>query len=150
LNPRTGKVRRRFSWKGEKVHQADSTPRSIVVLFGSNPFQVKLPADKAAAEKVAALHPHYETLVFVAKSGEQRTRKILASCAALRYISASGLVYLSHLRGIDVLRPVTGTLLWRLTLHDDTRGGLALVDVKDNEIYTLMGDGSVYALRHPQ
>jgi outer membrane protein assembly factor BamB len=150
LNPRTGKILRRCSWEGEKVLQADSTPRSVVLMFAPKLSNDRLPVDKAAAEKVAALHPHYETLVFMAKSGKQRTRKILASCAALRYVPATGFVYLSHLRGIDVLRPVTGTLLWQLRLEDGPRGGIALVDVKDNEIYALAGDGSVYALRHPR
>lgn len=149
LNPRTGKIRRRFSWEGETVQHADSTQLGIVLTFMPKASTTKRPAEKASAEGVAALHPHYETLVFISRSGRQRTRKILASCAALRYVQATGFVYVSHLQGIDVLRPVTGTLLWQLTLNDDSRGGVALVDVKDNEIYTLTGNGSVYALRHP-
>lgn len=150
LNPRTGKIRRRFSWEGEIVSHADSTQLGIVLTFMPKVSKMKLPADKASAERVAALHPHYETLVFISRSGRPRTRRILASCAALRYVQTTGFVYVSHLHGIDVLRPVTATLLWQLKLNDDSRGGLALVDVKDNEIYTLTGNGSIYALRHPR
>jgi len=149
LNPRTGKVRRRFAWKGEKVYQADSALHNVVVTFAPRPANLRLAPDKAAAEKSLALHPHYTTLTFMARSGKQRTRRVLASCAALRYAPASRLVYLSHLRGLDLFRPATGTLIAQLKLKDDSRGGIALIDVKDNRIYALIGDGSVYALQHP-
>ncbi len=64
------------------------------------------------------------------------------SCPYFRYAPARRLVYLSHLHGVDVFRPTTGTLLCRLHLEDDTHGGVGSVDVMEENIY-------VYALRHP-
>jgi outer membrane protein assembly factor BamB len=148
LNCRTGKRQRRLSSKGERLLCVESTPGSVVMMFTA-PDNVKLPADRQAAEKVMALHPPHNTLVFISNSGQRRTRKILAFCLAFRYAPASSQIYVSHLSGIDVLRPVTGTLVRQLRLHDDTHGGIAPVDVMDNKIYTLTGDGSVYALRNP-
>jgi len=148
LDYRTGKRKRRLSHKGERLLHVESTPRSIVMMFAA-PDKVKLPADREAAEKVLALHPPHNTLIFISNSGERRIRKILAYCPAFRYAPASGQIYVSHMSGIDVLRPVTGTLVRQIRLHDYISGGIALVDVMDNKLYTLTDDGSVYALRNP-
>ena len=148
FNCRTGKRQRRVSCKGQRLLQVDSTPRSVVMMFDSGRL-IKLPADRQAAQKVAALHPPHITLIFMAKSGLLRTRKMVASCPGLRYAPASAQIYVSHLSGIDVLRPVTGTVVSQLRLHDDARGDIGLVDVMDNKIYVLMADGTVYALRDP-
>jgi outer membrane protein assembly factor BamB len=149
LNPRTGRVRRRLSWSDLRVEQGDSTPRSIVLMFSPKPSSAKLPSGKAEAEKIAARETESRTIVFVAKSQKQRTKSVDAFCPSFRYATATRLVYLSHLHGVDVFRPTTGNLLCRLRIDSDTRGGIASVDVKDERIYVLAGDGCVYALRHP-
>jgi hypothetical protein len=66
-----------------------------------------------------------------------------------RYEPSTRLVYLSHLGGVDILRPTTGAPVCQLTTNSDTRGGTGLVDVTDGTIYVLRGDGTVHALRHP-
>jgi outer membrane protein assembly factor BamB len=149
LSPRTGTVRRRFSWKDRKSQQADTTPQSIVVTFWPDRPISKLPSEKAEAEKKAALEKKSQKMAFIAGSGIQRTREFVAYCHCFRYAPATRLLYLSHLQGVDVFRPAAGTLLCRLSVRSDTCGGIAPVDVCDERIYVLTGDGRVHALRHP-
>jgi hypothetical protein len=85
----------------------------------------------------------------IATSGTNRKRQIAAFCPEFRYEPSTRLVYLSHLGGVDILRPTTGAPVCQLTTNSDTRGGTGLVDVTDGTIYVLRGDGTVHALRHP-
>jgi PQQ-like domain len=149
LNPRTGRVRRRLSWGDIRVEQGDSTPRSIVLMFSPNLSKAKLPSQKAEAEKISAGVTEPRNMVFIAKSGMQRIKSADIFCPCFRYARATRLVYLSHLHGVDVYRPTIGTLLYRLQVENETRGGIASVDVKEEKIYVLTGDGCLYALRHP-
>lgn len=140
LNSKTGSVQRRFSWRDEKVQEADSTPRSIVLTFWP-----RLAA--SSTEPSGKMEPYKMTVI--TKSGVQRTTTLVASCPCFRYASPARLVYLSHLHGIDLFHPETGAVVCRLKARNDMRNGIAPVDVKDAKIYALAGDGSVYALRHP-
>jgi hypothetical protein len=152
LNPRTGRVQRRFSWSDLKVQQADSTPRNIVLTFWPELSSTKLPSAKAEAEKMAALASKSnksKLMILNAKSGVQRSTAFVGFCPSFRYAPDTRLLYLSHLHGVDVFRPARGILLCRINMAKDTRGGLALVDVRDQKIYALTGDGSIHALRHP-
>jgi hypothetical protein len=149
LNPRTGRVRRRFSWSDLKAQQADTTPQSIVVTFRPDLWSAKLPSDKAEAEKMAALEKRSEKMVFIAASGIQRSRAFIAYCPCFRYAPTTRLLYMSHLQGVDIFRPASGTLLCRLSVNNDTNDGIAPVEVRDEKIYVLTGDGCVHALRHP-
>jgi len=141
LNPGTGEVEQLYSWKKEKVYRAETTPRTIVLTFWpkwascGNP-----PPNESDTNKITIL---------ITKSGVQRTTTFVAFCHQFRYIPATALLYLSHAEGIDLIHPEDGRVLCQLKTTDDTRGGLALVDVRDGLIYALSGDGSVYALRHP-
>lgn len=141
LDPKTGRVKRRFLWRDEQVGEADSTPRSIVFTFRDQ-------LDTSSVEPRVKTTPKKLTTL-ITKSGLQRTTTFVASCTSLRYVPAAGLVYLSHLGGVDLFHPETGALLCRLNTSADTCGGIALVDVMDRKIYVLTGDGSVHALRHP-
>ena len=149
LNPRTGRVRRRFSWNDLKAQQADTTPRSMIVTFWPDLPSATLPSGKVEAEKMAALEKRSQNMAFIAASGVQRTRAFVAYCHCFRYAPTTRLLYLSHLQGVDIFRPATGTLLCRLSVSNDTCGGIAPVDVRDEKIYVLTGDGCVHALRHP-
>lgn len=142
LFSRTGNLQRRFSWKGEKVYQADSTPRNIVVTFWPN-------SASRTTESPAKTQPSKLALLVV-KSGMQRTTTFVEFCASLRYAPTTQLLYLSHLTGINLMNRENGTLLCRLKTNRDLRNnGVALVDVRNNTIYALTGDGRVHALRHP-
>lgn len=150
LNPRTGRVRRRLTWGGDlRVEQVDSTPQSIVVMFSPKLSRINPQSSKAEAEKIAARENDTRRMVFIARSGMQRTKSVDGFCPCFRYAPATRLVYLSHLHGVDVFRPATGTLLYRVHLEEDTHGGVASVDVKEEKIYVLTGSGCVHALRHP-
>jgi outer membrane protein assembly factor BamB len=149
LNSRTGKLRRRFSWSGLRPKEADSTPHGIVLTFWPLLSGNRLSMDDADADKRSALDAASKVMIFIAKSGLQRTKELVASGRSFRYAPATRLVYVSGRQSVDVLRPATGTLLCRLNIADDTGGGIAPVDVKDKEIYLLTDDGRVHALRHP-
>jgi outer membrane protein assembly factor BamB len=149
LNSRTGRVRRRFSWSGLRPREADRTPQGIVLTFWPVLSGNRLSMDDADADKRAVLEAASKVMIFIAKSGLQRTHELVASGRSFRYVPATRLMYLSGYQSVDALRPATGTVLCRLNLDDDTGGGIAPVDVKDKKLYALTGDGSVYALRHP-
>jgi outer membrane protein assembly factor BamB len=140
LLSRTGKVRHRFSWD-QRIQQVESTPRRIVVSFPSKSLWRKAdPSREPEPSKMTFL---------VAKSGKQSTTPFLNFCACIRYSPATSLLYLSHISGVDVYHPGTGTVLYRLE-GNHFRNGVAPVDVKDRKIYAFTGDGRVHALRHPQ
>jgi hypothetical protein len=121
----------------------------MVVTFWPDLPSTTLPSEKVEAEKRAALEKKSQKMAFIAASGIQRTREFVAYCHCFRYAPTTRLLYLSHLHGVDVFRPATGTLLCRLSVRNDTCGGIAPVDVFDEKIYVLTGDGHVHALRHP-
>jgi hypothetical protein len=125
LNPRTGKVRRRFSWSGHKTQQAETTPRSMVVTFRPDFSSPGLPPGKVEAEQMAASHEEFQKMAVIATSGVQRTRKFVAYCPCFRYAPTTRLLYLSHLQGVDIFRPAMGTLLFRLRASSDPGAGIA-------------------------
>ena len=131
LRPETGKVVRRFSWKGDGVTGADCTRRDVVcMLRGSWP-------------------PSGETkLVGLNDTGIQFTENSTAYVALIHFASETNLIYVSHLQGIDVRRQAKGTLVCKIEEKSGS-SGIGLVDVKGNTIYALVADGHVYALRHP-
>ncbi|HEY7097983.1 MAG TPA: PQQ-binding-like beta-propeller repeat protein [Terriglobales bacterium] len=137
LNVR-GTVHRHLEWRGEQVYVAEVTPRKIVVSFW--------PKTAERSDKT-----EFRQLTFVdRKSGSQRSLSFSAFCASFRYAASSGLLYASHLNGVDILHPDEGTLLCKLKTKRDSRGGMGLVDVDNDKIYVLSGDGSVFALQHPR
>jgi hypothetical protein len=138
---RAGRLQRRFSWKDEKVYQADSTPRGIVLTFWpKSATRSPEPASKTEPSRLTFL---------VTKSGIQRTTTFVEFCSSFRYAPATRLLYLSHLHGIDLINAGDGTVLCQLKATTDPRNGVALVDVREKKIYVLTGDESVHALRHP-
>lgn len=151
LNPKTGSVRRSYSWKDRRVHEVVSTPRGIVVTFWPEFAKERLPNDKAAAERRAGELAESNTLELIFDSGRVRRMDVAVFCTAARYAEATRLLYVSHMTGIDVFRPVKGSsLICKLTTKQDAGGGMAPVDVADQKIYVLTGKGTVYCLRHPK
>ena len=86
-------------------------------------------------------------IAFLNESGVHRTASLTGHCINFRYSAEKRLLYASHLQGVDLLSPDTGEILCKLTTT--VSSGVALVDVTDDRIYVLTGDGSVHALRHP-
>jgi outer membrane protein assembly factor BamB len=150
LNPKTGTARRRYSWEDRRVHEVISTPRSIVVTFWPEFTKERLPSDKAEAERRASELTESSSIEFISNSGRVRRMSIALPCNAARYAQATRLLYVSHLKGIDVFRPTIGSLVFKLTTKQDAGGGIAPVDVAEKKIYVLTGNGTVYALRHPK
>jgi hypothetical protein len=131
LKPESGRVIRRFSWKRDGVSEADCTRRDVVcMLRGSWP-----PSGESR-------------LVGLNETEIQFTENSAAYVALIHFASETNLIYVSHLQGIDVRRPASGTLVCKIERKSGS-SGIGLVDVKGNTIYALVGDGYVYALRHP-
>ena len=150
LNPMTGRIQRRVSWRDRTVAQADSTPQSIIVMLRPELPHIEISATNKDAILAAGAELSSKTaMCVITTSVTGRKRQIAASCPQFRYETTTRLVYLSHLRGVDLLRATTGKLVCQLTTDVDTRGGTGLVDVLDETIYVLTGDGTVHALRHP-
>lgn len=106
--------------------------------------------EDADADRREALMKALKVITFVGKSGLQRTKSLDTSCDSFRYVPATRLVYLSRDNGLDVLRPGTGALIYRLDIGEDPCDEVSPVDVKDKMIYALTMNGSIYALRHPE
>jgi hypothetical protein len=131
LKPRNGTVVRRFSWKGDGVSHAESTPRDIIAILQE--------ASRPAGDV---------RLVGLNESGIRFTETCRAFVAFLRYAAETKLIYVSHLQGIDVRRPESGVIACKIE-RETSSAGNGPVDVKRNTIYVLTNDGYVYALRHP-
>jgi outer membrane protein assembly factor BamB len=130
LDPTNGKLRQHFQWKGDSISFAESTGRDVAIaLRGARP-------PKGSSE-----------IAFLNESGVHRTVSLTGYCIHFRYSVEKELLYASHLEGVDLLSPDTGEILCKLTMR--VSSGAALVDVRDDRIYMLTGDGSVHALRHP-
>jgi outer membrane protein assembly factor BamB len=131
LRPEEGEVVRRFTWKGDGVSHAESTPRGVVVILrGSWPSV------------------GHVRLIGLDESGIRFTETCSAFVAFLRYAAETGMIYVSHLEGIDVRRPESGVLACKIE-RKNGRAGNGPADVKRNTIYVLTSDGYIYALRHP-
>jgi outer membrane protein assembly factor BamB len=131
LKPKDGTIARKFSWRNDGVTGAASTPKYIIAkLRGQWP-----PSGT-------------EELVAVNKDGIQFSKAIRASVPLLRYSGNTKLLYISHLHGIDIYRPETGDLIWRIKGRPRAEG-FGPIEVKNHGMYALSGDGYVYSLRHP-
>lgn len=131
VRPRDGEIVRRFTWKGERVNRAESTPRGIfAILRGNSPSDEDI---KAVGLNESGIHFVQTCRVYVAFP---------------RYAPETKLIYISHLEGIDVRHLGNGALVCRIERKNRPEGN-GPVDVKRNTIYVLTSDGYVYALRHP-
>jgi outer membrane protein assembly factor BamB len=134
LDLRSGNIQQHFEWKSHRPGAAEATPQGLFVALWPHP---------------SSLGPPLDSRIMIKRSGSQ-LRMITGRWPSLRYSTATGLVYSSHIRGVDVFAPANGALLYKLKITPSrSRRAVALVDVKDGIIYALTGAGQVYALRHP-
>ena len=131
LQPKTGKIVHKFSWKNDGVTTAASTPKGIIATLRG-----KWPPSGTIE------------LVCLTESGIQFSKTLQAFMAFLRYVPESKLLYISHLEGIDIFHPQTGNVICTIK-QGKGPAEVGPIEVKDNKIYALCGDGYVYALRHP-
>jgi outer membrane protein assembly factor BamB len=142
LEPVTGELQDHVQWPGLAVAFAAGTP-SHVVLFRQPSWDQGKRNNKADRRRAKA-----ET-VFVLE-GTRLIREFRCSgyASAMRFSLATGLLYVSGLRGLDILDPGTGE--WLHTLRtSEAAGGFGLPDVTEDRIYVIDGKGVVCALRHP-
>jgi hypothetical protein len=131
LKPESGKVIRRFSWKGDAVAEADCTQRDVAcVLLGRWPPGAK------------------SRLVGLNERGIRYTQRSSACVPFIHFARETKLIYISHLQGIDVRRQTNGVLACKIRRQTDS-SGISPVEVRGSRIYALTGNGYIYALRHP-
>jgi hypothetical protein len=112
-----------------KLHQVGSTPQSIIVTGWLRLFSSKLTSGRAEAEKLAAQDTGSTTMRLIGNSVTQQNREITGFCPSFRYAPAARLLYLSHMRGVDIFCPAPGNLFCRLGTRNN-KGEIGLVDAK--------------------
>jgi outer membrane protein assembly factor BamB len=142
LDPATGKVNKRVEWPGYHVAFAAATPSHVLVLrrleWTEGMSKEEEERYKSESNKLSMLDSSWAT------------QDIQCSEYAFgaRFSPVSGLVYVSGVMGIDILKPDTGEWLYALRTADTTSGS-GLPDVSNEEIFAIDGDGILYALRNP-
>lgn len=131
LQPNSGKIVRKFSWRSKRVRGAECVRRGIVATVVHSQ-----PSDGSTK------------LVGLDLNGVRLNSTFRAFVTFVRYVRETKLIYLSHLEGIDIRLPETGALVFEIQRKARTAGN-GLIDVRQNGIYVLTMDGYVYALRHP-
>jgi outer membrane protein assembly factor BamB len=131
LKPESGKVVRKFSWTPDGVTVAECTRGDIIAILRGSP-----PTDGTVR------------LVGLSERGIQFTEHCRSFVAFLHYAPERKLIYVSHLKGIDIRRAENGLLACQIQ-RENREAVNGPVDVRRNTIYVLTGDGYVYALRHP-
>ncbi len=132
LEPKTGEVVEKFSWKDDGVTGGTSTPKNIIAtLRGPWPpsGETQLVGVNKVQTQFSATHKNW--LMF------------------MRYARETNLIYISHLRGIYVCQPTDGRLICDIKLDEKRAEGVGLVEVRKGIIYALTATGHVFALRHP-
>ena len=141
LAPTTGELQEHVRWPGLAVAFAAGTP-SQVALFRRPSW------DEWEKNEADQRHPAAETMFLF--EGSRLIREIPCSgyASAVRFSPATGLLYASGLKGLDILNPATGE--WLHTLRPTERtSGYGLPDVAKDRIYAIDGNGVVCATQHP-
>ncbi len=136
LDPLNGELRGRLNWPGFEVAFAAGTPSNVAL------FTRSLLAGWESADPV---EPESETIFLFEETRLLREMRCSSYIQGIRYSDATGLLYTSGLRGLDILNPQTGEWQHMLQSADMT----CLPDVSENRIYAIDGNGVVYALQHP-
>jgi len=128
----TGKIERQFKWENDSASFAECSAETMLVgLRGPWPPE------------------GHTKFVWLNESGTRAQATREGFCFLPRYIESTGLMYLSHLDGIDVWHPDTGDILCRLKAPRLVGEDNGVPDATEH-LYVLTGEGHVYALRHPK
>jgi hypothetical protein len=142
LEPITGELRGRVHWPGLRVSFAAGTPSQIALFRG--------PSRDASKENNEAGQRRVEAETVLILEGTRLIREIKCSgyASAVRFSPATGRLYASGMKGLDIINPETGERLHTLRPAEMTSGN-GLPDVTEDRIYVIDGDGVVFALQHP-
>lgn len=128
ISPETGEIEKRLRWSDSAVESVED-------------FGTKL----VAVMKDSAMSGAHELVVCDIARGSQRPVSHELWCPILRYVRDTRIGYLSHLHGVRLIN-TRGETISDLHIDED---GVGLVDVKNNVIYAVTGQGNVLAIRHP-
>lgn len=142
LAPGTGELQGLLRWPGFGAAFATGAASQVAL--------IRRPSgdESGKYEKPDQCYRESETLLLF--EGTQLVREIVCSAyaSAMRFSSSTGLLYTSGLSGLDILNADTGQ--WSHTLRPEKQtSGYGLPEVVENRLYTVDGDGIVYALEHP-
>jgi outer membrane protein assembly factor BamB len=130
LAPESGEVAQKFGWEGDSVNHADCVDDDVLACIRSDP-------SVNGVIKLVKLSEH----------GVRFTQTCEAFVAFLVYANETKMIYVSHLKGVDVRHSDDGVRAFNITRKETDEIGA--VHVKQHVIYAVTGDGFAYALKHP-
>jgi hypothetical protein len=130
LVPESGEVAQKFAWEGESVNHADCVDDDVLACIRSD----------SGVNGVVKL-------VRLSEYGVRFTQSCEAFVAFLRYANETKMIYVSHLKGVDVRHADDGARAFNITRKESDEIGA--VHVKQHVIYAVTGNGFAYALKHP-
>ena len=141
LKPSTGELQARAHWPGLRVSFAAGTPTQVALFRGPSRSEMESGTGERGESEESLLVLEGGTVV--------REMRCSEHASALRYSHATGLLYVTGLTRLDILNPLTSEWLYALNATTGRTGECGLPEATRDAIYTLTGDGVVYALRHP-
>ncbi|MFZ0908961.1 MAG: PQQ-binding-like beta-propeller repeat protein [Candidatus Acidiferrales bacterium] len=130
LVPESGDVVRKFGWEGDSINHADCVGNDVLA-------SIRPGSSIDGVTKLVRLSEH----------GARFTQTCEASAASLIYANDTKMIYVSHIKGLEVRHSDDGAMAFNITRKEPEEIGA--VDVKQHVIYAATGDGFVYALKHP-
>ena len=130
LVPESGEVVQKFLWEGDSVNHADCVDNDVLACIRS----------ASSVDGVIKL-------VRLSEDGVRFTQTCEAFVAFLIYANETKMIYVSHLKGLDVRNSDDGVMAFNIARKETDEIGA--VHVKQHVIYAVTGDGFAYALEHP-
>lgn len=121
---------RKFGWEGDSINHADCVGNDVLA-------SIRPGSSIDGVTKLVRLSEH----------GARFTQTCEASAASLIYANDTKMIYVSHIKGLEVRHSDDGAMAFNITRKEPEEIGA--VDVKQHVIYAATGDGFVYALKHP-
>jgi outer membrane protein assembly factor BamB len=130
LVPESGEIAQKFVWEGDSVSHADCVDNDVLA---------SIRADSSVDGVIK--------LIRLSEHGVRFTQTCEAFVAFPVYASETKMIYVSHLKGLDVRQSDDGVMAFNITRKEVDEIGA--VHVKKHVIYAITGDGFAYALKHP-
>jgi hypothetical protein len=130
LVPESGEVAQKFAWEGESANHAVRVDDDVLACIRSD------------SRVNGAIK-----LVRLSEFGVRFIQSCEAFVAFLGYANETKMIYVSHLKGVDVRHSDDGARAFNITRKETDEIGA--VHVKQHVIYAVTGDGFAYALKHP-
>jgi len=142
LDPSTGESRGRVQWPCYPISFAAGASSKVIA------FRHLDWTDDMSDEEKQRYHSEHIKVALIDSSRTIQEIACSEYAHAARFSPATGLLYVSGFRGLDVLNPETSEWLYTMKT-DEENYSLSLPDVSKGGVYVMDGYGVVHALRHP-